>query len=279
MSSTLASIENALVEAVQALESDGAPLLATVKGQGVRDRKGLLATLSRERLPAAYVVLTGRDAGEKPYRPAGDVAVSVFYATGSERNDTDARVGGVDVIGMYTIAEAALLALNGLELGDQRQLLLVEERSIAGEGSLVVWEQQYEVRRVAPTGLPGFEGESLVGDRSRVEMEVGQLDRARSTFAFPGINGVFERVLGTRERPIVWRGQLRAEHDWALSVLESSIEQKVRAGVPGNINDPAGRTFEQCVPKAFRRRGMRRRDAVTDEVYQEFELEFVQLMG
>ena len=73
------TIEDAVVQTLEGLTPGGSALLATVKGHTSRDRKVLVAAISRERLPAGYVIATSRDASEKSTRRPGSPAFSVQY--------------------------------------------------------------------------------------------------------------------------------------------------------------------------------------------------------
>ncbi|MBI4580049.1 MAG: hypothetical protein HY718_10130, partial [Planctomycetes bacterium] len=106
---------------------------------------------------------------------------------------------------------------------------------------------------------------------------IGALSRSASVFAFPGVDGVFERFVGTRERPIVWRGQLRAADDGALNEIEDGLELLIRQGQISSVADPWARMFEGCVVSGFKRVGPRGQDDLTGEALQDFELEFLQL--
>jgi hypothetical protein len=110
-----------------------------------------------------------------------------------------------------------------------------------------------------------------------VDVHVGELKRAASTFAFPGVDGVFERFMGTRERSIIWRGQLRAADNNELNAIEQGLEDLVCRATADTIRDSWDRTFDHCVARTFKRTGPRGRDDLTGEATQDFELEFVQL--
>jgi len=271
------NIEDAMVAALAGLAVSGSPMLATVRGRTLRDRKLLLPGLMRERLPAAYVMAAGRDAGDRDQRRAGGAAFTVLYTAGSGRGDDEARRGGTDTVGVFTIAETAAAALQDLDLGERRRLLLVDERSAGGEEGTALWEQRFEVRRASSAFYPTFGGDPLIGTSSVVQVQIGDLKGASCTFAFPGVDGVFERFLGTRERPIHWRGQLRAVDDTELNQIEESLEDLVRTARLDSMADPWARTFDDCVLRSFRRQGPRRCDELTGEALQDFELEFVQL--
>lgn len=271
------TIEDAIVQTLQGLTEGQSALLATAKGQTVRDRKSLTAAISRELLPAAYVMATGRDSSEKTYRRPGLLSFSVVLATRSFRSDDDARTGAVDVTGVFDLAEQVASALQDQVVATDRQLLLVDEHSVGGDEGTIIWEQGYEVRRLAELGGPTFGGVALAGAGSEVHVELGVLRRATSSFSFPGVDGVFERDLGTRERTIIWHGQLRAADHPSLNTIESNIEDEIRNSQEQSMVDTWGRTHEMCVLQKFNRRGLRRVDELTGEALQDFELEFTQL--
>lgn len=274
-----ALIEDAVVSGLAGLRLNGRAVLATVRGCNWRDRKLLAAAIGRERMPAAYVMVTGRAESDKEYRRAGSPQVTVLYATRSERQADDARTGGVDTTGVFEISELAGRAMNGLALGDARWAMLVEEGPLAGDDSILLWEQRFEVRRGGEESHCMFGGDRLVGWASHVELEVAPLSRAVSRFAFPGVDGVFERLTGIRERPIRWRGQIRTSSGSALDAIELKMERLIQQGRVDHVTDGATLLFTPCVISSYKRRGGRRRDHVTDEVLQDFELEFVQLFA
>jgi hypothetical protein len=266
------TIEQAVITAL-----DDLSLLETVAGRSTQDRKLLTAAMARERMPAAYVMVTGRAGSDKAYHRPGAPAIDVWLAARSHRHDDEARIGADDVTGIFELAEPAASALQDLTIGTNQSLLLIDERAIGGEDGLYIWQQRYEVRCRAETTAPTFGGVPLTGTESVVQVELGELQRASSCFSFPGIDGVFEHSLGVRERPIVWSGQLRAASDSALNFIESAIENEVRSGEAKSLVDAWGRTHDACTARTFRRRGPRQRDALSGEALQDFELTFVQL--
>lgn len=271
------TIEDAVVQELAGLMQGGSALLATVKGHTPRDRKVLVGAISRERLPAGYVIATSRDSGGKEARRAGSALFSVLLAAGSLRSDDEARTGADDVTGIFTLAEAAVEALQDLTVDSDRKLLLIDERPAGGDEGLVVWEQRYEVRRQSETVAPEFGGVILAGSPSEVHVELKPVRRATSSFSFPGIDGVFERSLGARERAILWRGQLRSFDDTSLNSVESAIEQEVLTGEEKTMTDSWSRSYDFCVAESFERIGPRRRDELTGMALQDFQLEFTQL--
>lgn len=268
-----ATIESRIADVLAGLSVGQEALLAAVKARTAGDRKTLVEAIRRERMPAAYLMLTGRDS-EKALR--GRVQLSVLLATQSLRDEREARVDGQGVIGMWSVAQAVIGSLHRRGVASWG-LLLIDERPAGGGEGAIVWEQRYELARLSEIGTPTFGIEALVGASSTFDVEVGALSRAGEPFAFPGIDGVFERFQGVRERPIFWRGRLRAASDHELNVIEARIENEIRTGRIAPLMDPWGRTFESCVVKALRRKGPRVRDELSGEAVQEFEIEFVQL--
>ncbi len=282
-------IESNTVQALQDLEVSGSPLLRTVRGATLRgasgrgataqDRRVLVGSIARERTPAAYVVAGGRETSDKTFRRAGSLAFSVLLATRSERSDDEARRGGVDENGMFALAEQVALDLHDRTVFFDWRLLLVDEHPIGGEEGTIVWEQRYEARRIHGLTVPTFDGVVIAGSEGEARVVLGELRRASSTFSFPGIDGVYERYLGMRERPIVWRGQLRTSTTGGLDASEAGLENLVRTAKAGTIVDHSGRPHDNCVPRAYRRLGPTHVDPLTGQVLQDFELEFTQLSG
>lgn len=275
--STWQTIEADVVQALQGLTWNESPLLATVVGRAATDRKGTVAAMLRERLPAAYVVVSGRGSSERATGRPGKPVLTVLLGARSYRSETETRTGGVDSAGLFELVERCTLALHGRNIADTHRLALVEEKALAGESGAALWEQSYEARRIAETGAPTFGGVILAGEGSRMRVEVGELRAAVSSFSFPGIDGVFERRLGLRERAIWWRGELRAADDAELNAIETAIEDELREGTTKTMVDSWGRQHEACALKSFRRAGPRRRDELTGEVVQDGEIEFTQL--
>ncbi|MHC4445641.1 MAG: hypothetical protein ACYTBZ_01515 [Planctomycetota bacterium] len=271
------TIENEIVVAIAGLTEGGSVLFSTVKGYTVRDRKVLTAAIGRELLPAAYVLARGRASGEKAHRRAGVSEFGVLLATRSLRADSEGRTGADDVVGMFDLAEEVASALQDLVVDTDGELLLVDERLIGGDEGTVLCEQDYEVRRQSELISPTFGGTALAGAASKVHVELGALSHASSLFSFPGVDGVFQRNLGVRERSIKWRGQLRAASDSALNTIESGIEQEVRVGEAKTMVDSWGRSHQECVLNSFIRNGRRGRDELTGQALQGFEIEFTQL--
>ena len=271
------TIEDAVVQTLAGLTCGGSALLSTVRGHTSRDRKLVIGAISRERFPAAYVMTAGRGAGEKTFRRPGPPALSVLLAARSLRSDEEARTGAAEVTGVFTLSERVASALQDLAVGQDRRLLLVEERPAGGEEGTIIWDQSYEVHRRSGQSGPTFGGVALAGSASEVHVELGPMRRATASFSFPGVDGVFERNLGLRGRPITWRGQLRAADDAGLNTIESAIEQEVCGGQEKTMVDPWQRSHELCVLKSFHRLGRRGRDALSGEALQDFELEFTQL--
>lgn len=277
--SNWATIETTIASTLSGLTSGGAPLFATIRAVTWRDRKPLIAAIGRERMPAAYIAITSRGPGDKLWRDGGPVELSVFLAARNLRSDGGIRTGSTEGAGLFELVDAAAGPLRDLVIEGDRRLLLVEEKAAGGDEKCIVWEQQYELRNQSGMTPPRFGGVTLAGAESAVRVEIGPLGRASSTFAFPGIDGVFQRHLGTRERKVLWHGQLRAADDAALNAIEAGIEEELRSGRARTLVDPWGRAHESCVLDAFERRGPRVRDDVSGQARQGFEVTFIQLGG
>ena len=274
-----ATIESEVVNVLAELAAGQEKLLATVAARTARDRKVLVEAIRSERLPAAYAVITGRSSGDRDAALAGRVQFSVLIATRSLRADDEARVDGQGVVGAWTIARQVAGGLHDQVVADTWLLSLMDERPAGGESGTIVWEQRYEAIRTAAATAPTFDGVAFAGTSSKICVEVGELKRASELFAFPGVDGVFERFGGVRDRPIWWRGQLRAASDAALNAIEAGIEAQIRAGRAATMADAWGRSFAECVVRAYRRRGPRVRDELSGAVVQEAEIELAQLAG
>ncbi len=271
-------IEEAVRGILAGLTQGESTLLATVKGQTCRERKAVLADLGRERLPAAYVLTVGRDGGDKEFRRPGRHLLNVWLAERSLRNEQEAWSGSDEVTGLLTLAARVAEALEGAVVNGDRRMRLVDEQPVGGQVGLLVWEQRYALSRQAEMIAPTHGGRALAGAESEMHVEVGPLVRTAAYFAFPGVNGVFERNLGLRQRSIYWRGCLRASDDAALNAIEADIEDELADGQVRTMIDAWGRSHKQCVMKSYKRVGPRGRDEMDGSALQDCEIEFVQLM-
>lgn len=276
--SAWADIETGVVSGLAGLIDGDTPLLATVAGRNPMERKALVTMLLGERLPAAYVVVDGREASARSSGRSGRVTVRVILAARSLRAEIEGRTNGAEGLGVFALSEAASGVLEGLDLAPLGQLKLIGEAALPAQDQVTLWEQSYIVHCPAEGDGPAFGGVVLTGAFGTVRVELGELRMASSSFAFPGIDGEFERRLGARERLIWWRGELRGSGT-ELNSLEAGIELEVRGGQAKVMTDGYGRQFGECVLRAFKRVGARGRDARTGEYVQDFEMEFAQLQG
>ena len=277
--SEFADIENAVVSLIEGIEDSGAPVFATVQGLASAERKGSLAAVARLVKPAALVVIEGRARSAASAAVPGDPQVSVVIAGSSLRSADGARVGEVDGFGGYELANLVTLALDGAVLESTRRMRAVSERIVAADERVVVIEQHWLAERPAELSLPTYGGETITGTEAVVSVEVGDRRTAAVEFGFPGVDGVYRHVVGTLERSIRWKGQLRAASHSALTAVESAIEALVGDGQEGTVADSFGRTFENCAVEEFQRSGPRRMHPLTGVVAQDFELDFVQAAG
>lgn len=271
------TIENDVVDALAGMTSEGSPVFATVRGVTPTSPRSLISALGRERMPAAYVSLTGRIGSDKSTGLPGAASMNVTLMTRSFRSESEPRQGLDGEGGMWSVAERVGRLLHGRLVEGTWQSELQSERGLDGPSGAFAWEHSYRVYRPATTSHPTFGGVDLAGALSRVEVHLGPIDRAVSAFAFPGIDGVFERDLGDRGRTITWEGELRADGDAALNLTEAAIEAEIGAGLARTMTDGWSRHFMQCVAKRFVRDGNRRHDALTGEAVQPFTLTFTQL--
>ena len=275
--SQLKSIEDAVVSLISAIQSGGQDVFSVVRGTSNTERSAVVAELRRERKPVALVGFEGR-------RPAsGDPAVpesprlAVFAADASLRDGGEARVGGTGVAGGFDLLDRLTTALQDAIVVTDYRLVFIDETPIAGNDRIVVYRQRYEAQRQSELSSPTFDGQTIAGSSSIVQVIAGSPRRSVVAFGFPGIDRVFRHDLGSRGRPILWRGQLRSSSDAALNTLEQTIEAYVADPRSFDLVDAWGRSFSGCVLDTFDRRGPRREDSVSGQSLQDFELRFEQL--
>ncbi len=131
-------MEASVSAALAALTDGGKPLFAAVQSEARADRAARLAALARTRAPAALVTVEGRKRGSD--LALSGLTIVVTIAVRSLRSTDAARVGDVDTVGAFTVAERARIALNGLLVG-ARRLAASEERIVAADTRQVVIEQ------------------------------------------------------------------------------------------------------------------------------------------
>ena len=273
---TLETIEREVLAVLAGLQVDGATALATVRGGSPSaDRKRLTASLLRERMAAAYAVVSGREAAERSTGRPGGVEVTVLLADRSERSDAEARLGGAAIRGVFALAGVVAGGLRAAVVAGDRRLMLLSERGLPADEGVALWEQTYAVRRRV-AAAPTLDGRVLTGAGSEVVVEVGPLRRAASVFSFPGVDGVTRLDLGSRGREIRWSGELRANSDAELSALEAGLEAEAGSGAERRMGDACGAVYEGCVLQAYERKGPRGCDEVSGEVLQRFEARFEQ---
>ncbi len=270
------AIDEHVTAALAGLQEGGRAVFAEVRCRPAMDKRALLAGLEHERLPAAWVVADSRGGtGSEP----GEPVFAVYLAAGSAREPAESLRGAADCLGTYQLSELAAQALHGLSLGERRVAVLQGEEPAGAGDRLAIWRQEYRVVAGVPLSAPTFVAVALAGTQSEVWTEVGEFRREAVRFSFPGIDGVFEHLVGVRERPITWHGRLRAASHWALNDLEAGLEATVRLAHADTLQDGFGRQFEACVPLGYRRKGARRLDPISGQVVQDFEMSFVQLLG
>jgi hypothetical protein len=275
--SQLESIEDAVVSLISSIQSGGQDVFAVVRGTSRFERSAVIAELRRERTPAALVGFDGRRgaSGEPPVPEPPRLAV--YAADVGWRDGGEARVGGTGVAGGFDLLDRLTTALQDAVVVTNYRLVFIDESPFASDDRIVIHRQRYEARRQSELGAPTFDGQTLCGGSSVVNVIVGSPRRSVVAFGFPGIDRVFRHDLGGRGRPIAWRGQLRAASDAALNAIEQTIEAFVADPRSFDLTDAWGRTFTGCVLDAFERRGPRREDSVGGQSLQDFELRFEQI--
>lgn len=275
--SQLETLENAIVTLISAIQVGGQDVFAVVAGTSHAKGEGLTAALRRERKPAALVGYEGRRpaAGDEPVPEAPRFFVAV--AEESLRGAGEARVGGTGVAGGFDLLDRLTQALQDATVATDYRLAFVDEAVLAADDRTVLYRQRYDARRISELTAPTFDGQTICGSDSIVNVIVGSPRRSVVRFGFPGIDGAFRHDLGGRGRPIVWRGQLRAASDAALNTIEQTIEGFAADPRAFSLVDAWGRTFGDCVLDTFTRRDRRREDSVTGDSLQDFTLEFEQL--
>ncbi len=273
----LSDVTTAVMNRLTAIQSGGADAFRSVMMFSDPDRRRSVAHLRRVVAPAAMVVYAGRGRGAGDEGVLGMPKLSVLVSARNLRGGDDPQVGDAAVNGAFELLSLVAGDLDGAIVDADRRLIAVDEQLVGADESQVVYEQRYVVERVNNVTLPTWNADTLVGAGSVVDVVVGDVSTESSQFAFPGVDGVFEHHLGVRSREIVWRGQLRAVDDATLNTVEAGIETAIGGATSADLTDAFSRTFGDCVPRRFTRRGKRRRDPVSGEAVQPFEMLFVQL--
>lgn len=275
--SELADIESAVIGLIESIQIGGSDLFATVAGFSNSSSREVVAALRREIKPAAYVVYGDRESSDA-FGVPGKPDFSVFAIAESLRGGSEPRSGSILLAGGFNLLAELFNALFDQTILADRRLSFLDERLVAADETSVVYQQRYSVLRTAATAAPTFGGVVICGADSIVVVEVGEWATDDQRFAFPGIDGEFRMLLGARARPIVWKGQLRADTDADLSAIEAGIEQLIAGGLADVMADGHGRTFDNCAASRLVRRGGRRKHSISGEILQDFDLHFVQLV-
>lgn len=275
--SELGDLESAVVSLIAGITSGGSPAFQSVEGFSDGDRRAGVAQVRRRLAPAALVVFGGRVRSDVAESVVGVPKLTVLIAAANLRGGDDPRSGDGTALGGFDLLALVMTALDGTIVDTDRRLSALDEQVVAADETSVVYEQLYLVDRITELSSPTFNGQVLAGSDSLVNVIVGELSADTVAFAFPGIDGVFRHHLGTRGRPIRWRGQLRASDDSGLSTIESTIEAMVANPNSFDMVDSWSRTFADCTADRFVRTGPRRRHPVSGYALQPFEIHFTQL--
>jgi hypothetical protein len=275
--SELGDIENAVVNLLSGIQVSQSNVFKSVVGFSTPDRRAAVKQLSRQRSPAALVAYAGRLRADSGESVVGLPKLAVFVASANYRGGDDPRDGDTASTGGFELLGLVAGVLDGVLVATDRRLLALDESVVSADDTRVIYEQRYVIDRVTELTPPTFDGVALAGASALVEVLVGEVASETTSFAFPGIDGVFRHHLGTRARPIRWRGQLRETDDAALSATELTIESSVNDPGSFTMVDSWSRTFSDCTLDRFVRTGPRRRHPLTGQALQAFELHFTQL--
>ena len=275
--SELGDLESAVVGLIAGLLDGGNPLFRSVEGFSDPDRKRAVAYVRGRATPAALVVYTGRLRVAVADSVVGLPKLTVLISAANLRGGDDPRVGDGSAKGGFELLASVMGVLDGTLVQTDRRLAAVDEQIAAGDETGIVYEQRYLVDREAELSAPTFDGVVLAGSGSVVRMIVGEASSEQTSFAFPGIDGVFRHHLGMRSRPIRWEGRLQAVDDTALNAIETQIEAAVANPGAFAMIDAWSRSYSDCVCDRFVRSGRRQRHPVSGMALQSFELHFTQL--
>jgi hypothetical protein len=279
MISELADLESAIGTLLGAIVKDASPLFASVQAMAVVDRKSALAVAVDLPAPATLFGFDGRDKSAVGIAVPGSPRLLVYVVASNLRSADGARLGDVDGVGAYELANETLAALDGAVVAGGRRIVAIDDRVVLANERTIVFEQRWSVETLADVAAPMFDGQVIAGADSLVSTQVGSLKSRSVAFGFPGIDGEFRHALGNEARTIRWAGQLRADTHDGVSAIESGIENLLGSGGVAVLSDSVGRTFERCALDSFNRRGERYVHPLTGQVVQNFELDFVQLAG
>lgn len=277
--SELGDIESGVIALVEAVEHNGSPALATVAGWAAVDRRSAVEQARTLAMPAVLVSVGQRERAPIGLGGAADERVTLLIAAQSLRSADGARVGGVDSVGAFALADLVTLDLEAAVIASAWRLAMLDQQVVASDERTVVLEQRWAAERLVAFSPPTFGGVAIAGDDSIVSVQVGALGSREAAFAFPGIDGRFVHRLGSDSRSIEWRGLLRADDHDAMNALEAGIESLVAMGGAAEVGDSLGRTYSDCIATSYDRNGSRRVHASSGRVIQPFEIQFVQLAG
>jgi hypothetical protein len=275
--SELGDLEAAVVGLLESVTIEGESAFADVTGLSDPDGKRAAAALARLPQPAAAVAYDGRTRADVKESWIGIPRLVVFISNRHLGDSSAARLGDAETPGGFDLLGVVTEALDGVVVLSDHRLQAFDEQTVTADDRTVVYAQRYLIERLASTSAPTFGGQAVAGPDSIVSVELGETDRERVTFGFPGIDGVYRHDLGNRGRSIRWSGQLRADDDTSLNAIESAIENLAAEGESQTLVDSWGRSHPDCVLDSFQRNGPRRRHPVTGQAAQNFELIFRQL--
>lgn len=277
--SELGDLELGVVALIDAIEQNGDPVFASVSSWPASDRRSAIERARSQALAGALISVGQRERAPSGLGGAADERVTVLLSAQSLRHSSGARIGDIDSVGAFTLADLVTQSLEGVVVSGLWRLGMADQQAVFADERTVVIEQRWVAQRLSVASAPMFDGVVITGVDSVVHMEVGERVMRRVEFAFAGVDGVFHLGLGAGERTIVWRGVLRADDHAAMNGLEATLELLVASGSAGVITDSVGQSFPDCAMASFEREGLRRVHAATSRILQPFVMRFVQLDG
>jgi hypothetical protein len=141
--STLGDVESAIVSKLEAIEVGGEAAFQTVRGFMVAREVEYPEAMLRERMPAAYVSVRSLFVDPETYRLVR--YVGVFVAVRNMRNQEEARHGGDDGPGLFTLIESANGQLDGAAMPGGTVSYLTGASTVLADANTLVMRLTYAV--------------------------------------------------------------------------------------------------------------------------------------
>ena len=100
-------------------------------------------------------------------------------------------------------------------------------------------------------GLPGGDLHGAGQADTLCSVEIGTVQAARSTFAFPGLPAVFKTTMGPQTRAVAWSVVLRCDGLETLNTIETDLDELVQSGGVGTLTDTQGRSYDNAMVRDY----------------------------